>query len=345
MSAKPIAQIWTELIVAGKQDAAGIFAGNSSVPVARLGNVNTKDRPMPGIYVALDREGAKKLKPITHRGFVLEVTEGTFFGSRSPEVFALLRSNDVAFNEVFLTFVERLVAKLQEGLSKANAVDQMVKEWLAFFRRVGDDPLEIEELTGLWGELSFLQELLKSGFSYSKVLEAWQGPKGAAWDFSLAALGKNVLVEVKTTIRPKTVITVNGMDQLCVVQNFDCYLNFRTVQHVLIDDSGSDSHPDGTIVELIEALRDLLRKNADGGALVADFNDRLELAGYHPVHERHYLKNVFNPVASRWHVIDQTFPALTRHRLPADLRDRVEKVTYRLNIAGLPEQDSPFEPE
>jgi hypothetical protein len=172
MSTKPIAQVWTDLIAAGKQDAAGIFAGVSTVPVARLGNVNTRDRPMPGIYIALDRDGAQKLKPITHRGFVLEVTEGTFFGSRSPEVFALLRSNDVAFNDVFLTFAERLVAKLQEGLPKANAVDQMVKEWLAFFRRVGDEPLEIEELTGLWGELSFLQELLKSGLSHGKVLDA-----------------------------------------------------------------------------------------------------------------------------------------------------------------------------
>jgi hypothetical protein len=338
---EPIKDIWQRVLAeASGGEGFPIFAGSEpSKPVARLANGGTHERPLPSIYVRLETSGGEKIKNEAFRGFSLQVERGGFASNDLAQTYAIISCADMPFTDIFLSFSERLIVKLEEGSTASKAVQQMISEWIGFFKRAGLQPLEMEEITGLFGELLFLKQLVDKFGASKKTLNSWHGPKGANWDFSLGELlGAKTLVEVKTTIRPRTIITVNNLDQLCPVTDCACWLHFISVEYL----ENNAPKTENTIVDLISGLKASLGNSADGN-IIPEFDELLEMIGYFSVHDDHYKKHSFKPNQVRWHEIGEDFPALSRKRLPPDIRERIDKLNYRLNIAGLDESEPPVQ--
>lgn len=338
---QPIKDIWQQALDESTDGKAyPIFIGlEASKPVARIANGGSKDRPLPSIYVRLEGSVEGKLKNESYRGFSMQLEKGAFSSSDAGQLYAIISCADMPYTDIFLIFSERLIEKLEEGLAPSKAVQQMINDWLGFFKKAGLQPLDLEQVTGLFGELLFLEQLIEKFGSSKKVLGTWHGPKGANWDFSLGDIvGSKFLVEVKTTIRPRTIVTVSNIDQLCPVVGGEAWLNFMSVEYL----ENSSGKADGTIVELVTRLRSSLGSSQDGN-IAAEFDELLEMVGYFSIHDDAYKKHSFRPNQVRWHEIDDAFPALSRKRLPPDVRERIDKLIYRLNIGGLPESEPPVQ--
>jgi hypothetical protein len=336
---EPIKDTWQRTLVESSGgEGFPIFAGSEpGKPVARLANGGTAERPLPSIYVRLEVFGADKLKNEAFRGFSLQIEKGGFAVNDLMQTYAIITCADVPFTDIFISFSERLIVKLEEGAAPSKAIQQMISEWIGFFKRAGLQPLELEEITGLFGELFFLKQLVEKFGASKKTLNSWHGPKGANWDFSVGELiGAKTLIEIKTTIRPRTIITVNNLDQLCPIKDCACWLNFISVEYL----ENGESKADGTIIDLMTDLKASLGKSTDGN-LIPEFDELLEMVGYFTIHNDCYKKHSFKPNQVRWHEIGGDFPALSRGRLPPDIRERIDKLNYRLNIAGLPESAPP----
>src|SRR5438552_288362 len=125
-----------------QKSVALFISRQDSKALAWLENGSTLEQPLPIIYVRLEAKGPRTIKSRAYRGFTIEVVNGTFGSSSSSEDYALIRSTDTPFNDVFIAFSENLVTKLDEGLSPSIAVEQTVSEWLVFFKNAGQQPLD-----------------------------------------------------------------------------------------------------------------------------------------------------------------------------------------------------------
>jgi hypothetical protein len=343
-----IKAIWERVRSYEPHLAEPLFVGRDRRrPLARLANHPVREQPCPAIFVRLNKPSDQRTARPAHRlrnqiysGFVLSVAEGTFGAEADTDLFAEIRCADPSFLELFLEFSENLMRKLEQGTPPDQAVAEAIREWLCFFKRTGLQPLSAEALTGLYGELSLLRELLDSRDSRdshghaAELLQAWRGPYGENWDFHLPTTG--ALIEVKSTVRPRTEISVNGLDQLTTSCHMAAYLNFRMFDVFEHREPQSDL----TLVSIREQVEERLRSSG-GAGLVAEFFERLELVGYFPHHESHYRGMTFRLCDSRWHAVDKAFPALNRNALPAALRDRLVKVNYVLSLADLPQIPAP----
>lgn len=109
----------------------------------------------------------------------------------------------VRVDEPHLDFLCTVVMKLHEiefGIdSSVTPQDAMfaVEEHILLLL---NNLASLESMTGLFGELYLLRELLFSGYSREDVIEWWTGPDNSARDFQIDIGGEDpVFIEVKTT--------------------------------------------------------------------------------------------------------------------------------------------------
>ena len=312
--------------------------GRDGRPLLYLTNLGDNKQPLPALYIGISTKTRQIIKPQEYKGFKIECEFGTFFNDSQGRDYAVLSCLETGFSDLFISFSNEIADELDIKSSTHETVKTAIDKWLLFFKKPTGGPLQLEELTGVVGELLMLKELAQSLSPSRETIEAWQGPKKADWDYSISNGGRRLLVEVKTTIRPKTVVTVHNINQLSPKSNFECFLNFRSVDYVENKNAG-DSFWD--IRELIAQLEELFRGGADGD-LSTFFWERLEMAGVFRSHLPTYDGHLFEERSSVWHIIDNDFPAANRVQIPQQVRDRIDSIKYRLNLAGLTEAKNPF---
>jgi hypothetical protein len=223
-------------------------------------------------------------------------------GCQRPEL------ND-AFTSVCADVVE---AVENEPDRQIKAALRAIGRWRELFR-TPRPRLSTEQLTGLYGELKLLIDLL--GIDPS-LTGAWTGPTGHRHDFSFEAHA----VEVKVSATGDgNKVRIHGLDQLDPPPGGELDMMWL---HVEIGSQGE------CIPDLVAAATRL----ADDEALL---ETRLEAAGYRVADTESYADVRFITRDTRWYQVGDGFPRLTVSMLEqAGLGHPVSDVHYTVDLAG-----------
>ena len=130
--------------------------------------------------------------------------------------FLLIRLLDNDFSSLFDDLVVSLIDSIKGFSDPTEASKEFVRtyvKWSSFFSKTIERSLSKERVIGLWGELSYLLDLIKSASSDSSidpVLKAWVGPYDAAHDFELSSSS----VEIKTKPMSSSIVKISSEFQL-----------------------------------------------------------------------------------------------------------------------------------
>lgn len=184
-------------------------------------------------------------------------------------------------------------------------------EWRALFAGAGRQ-LTLQQLAGLFGELSILAALLRHN---SHAARYWVGPDGNRHDFVWPARA----LEAKTTIASEgRKVRVHGLDQLEAPAESELFVVFQRLE----------TAPSGgtTISELVERVCSM------GEAAV--ILGRLELVGYRPQDAERYAHVTFNIVEELWFRVDSTLPRLVADSFVGGAPPRgIDEIHYTLDLA------------
>lgn len=122
-------------------------------------------------------------------------------------------------NELFSIITDEVLSHLKDDLIRPDQIcHQVLERWRELLERDQTDLPGIGKIVGLFGELWFLRELVKSNPS---AVQCWAGPKGHRHDFSI----NKYAIEVKTTqSRHGLFVEVHGYKQLEAPENGLLYL-------------------------------------------------------------------------------------------------------------------------
>lgn len=196
-----------------------------------------------------------------------------------------------------------------------------IAAWQEFMRRDSDGVLSAEAEVGLAGELELLNGLLDANLPAPVALQAWQGPLDGLHDFTFGTGA----IEVKTTLSPAGFpARISSLDQLDDTIASPLFL--AGVRLAL--DSQGNSLPDA-----VNALRSRL---AEDPATLVTLNTRLLHAGYLDDVADRYTRR-FTPAGTRFLLVSDGFPRLTRANTPAEIRTARYELDLDL-ISGISDQ-------
>jgi len=219
--------------------------------------------------------------------------------------------------DLFHVLCNSLLAELIDAKSSASALETVLnhlRRWKAFLSGRNARILSPEEIRGLFAELWFLLELLRTALGVEEAVAAWHGPERIQQDFIFA----DQAVEIKSLVAtdPRTV-RVSSENQLESSQS-RLFLVIVLVKETQ-DDSGRSLNQ---VVSEAQA--------AIGGSDAAfEFESKLAEFGFIPL--RQYDHPLFEVVGTQSYEVVEGFPRITRSRLI----DGVIRVKYQIELERL----------
>lgn len=240
-----------------------------------------------------------------------------------------LRAGDQGRQRLVLTLEREVDRDLFEGLCRTlassleHATDSAsslavslahIRRWKAFLSGQGQH-LSIEEIRGLFAEITFLTELIDRRMSSTSAVEAWLGPERSHQDFIFG----NTAVEVKSLSgAERNTIRISSEDQL---ESLNDLLFLRVYRlSSLADAAGGRS-----LNEIIAAVQARLD---EAGAIEA-FDRKLVAHGYAPLPD--YDRPRFLVSEVRNYYVGDGFPRLMRSQLP----EGVASVAYDIRMEAI----------
>ncbi|MDV7211286.1 PD-(D/E)XK motif protein [Azotobacter beijerinckii] len=240
-----------------------------------------------------------------------------------------LRAGDPGTQHLVLTLGRQVDRDLFEGLCQtlASAIEHTtdspgalavslahIGRWKAFLsgRR---QHLSVEEVRGLFAEISFLLELIDREASATVAVEAWLGPERSHQDFIFG----NTAVEIKSLSgTERSSVRISSEDQL---ESLNDALFLRIYRlSTLADAAGSSSLND--IVTTVQA------RLGEADAIEA-FERKLVAHGYAPLPDYDSPRFVVSDVRS--YRVGNGFPRLMRSQLPAG----IASVAYDIRLESI----------
>ncbi|MDA8736543.1 PD-(D/E)XK motif protein [Opitutales bacterium] len=256
---------------------------------------------------------ARELKQ-RNNGFTCEVLIG-----RSHTTIAI-RSSGTAYIEIFKKLITYVIDDVKIETNPKVAVKK-VAEILELWRRWGEsrnEGLSKSTVTGLFGELTFIQMGLDEGCDPLELIKSWKGPtpEESDQDFSLG----NCAVEVKTT----------GADNpdMCIINNL-VQLDKIGIRHLYLFRLAFDIR-DGsgvTLPELVELLRSKMKDESP--VALNDLMKKLLKLKYLHADSDKYLRFGFTKRFFNFYQVKDDFPTLTRK----DVRTGVTDAKYTIDLA------------
>lgn len=231
---------------------------------------------------------------------------------------ALAKSEDGS-PDLYVAMLENLFSMLEdmgttEGDVLLHSFLDRVSAWQDFMKK-GRLNLTIESQTGLFGELSFLKDLLDLGLK-EEAIKTWDGPLDGLQDFHIG-FGA---IEVKSTVSQDGFIAkIGSLDQLSDSTYKPLYL---VGKKLAISPAGI------SLPMFIDEIRIEL-----GGdlSLLSNFESRLLRSGYLDMHSGAYDRLLVIE-KSLMYEVDQDFPRLT----PQLLNPLIKSARYEIDISSLP---------
>lgn len=230
-------------------------------------------------------------------------------------------------HELFAVVVSEMLDQLKVDASSPDLTCIAVLErWRELLEKELSGRPTMETLTGLFGELWHLREIVRLG---SEGLRCWTGPTGARHDFSGGQIG----LEVKATLRRHgRFFEIHGHEQLEALPGGQLYLGTLNLEHL----PGSGE----SVPELVTSIA---TAGGDHHALLT----RISAMGILPADLEQTRDVTFRVVEHRMYVVDDTFPRIVAAsfndgRLPSG----VLRISYQIDLTTqppdpLPEEDIP----
>lgn len=215
----------------------------------------------------------------------------------------------------FTTLCEDLIIKVGHLTGKAlrRAILERLEHWQDLFAKTGNIGLTPEAQRGLFGELTFLHELISFGLSPEHALSVWLGPAPYKQDFRSA----DWAIEVKTTYgENKDKVKISSADQLA-----DGGQKLLGLVHYWLENDGSGS----SLLELIDQTFDLYEREPARRVLASRLSD----VGFHRFHAEFYQKPLYTVRSAGYYQILDGFPRIT----PLQLQPGLEDVHYTLHLS------------
>lgn len=235
-----------------------------------------------------------------------------------------LELRDPVYRDLFDALADDVVGAVKVAEDDAQCVRLLLGRlatWLRFAARFGPGVLSPEARIGLFAELRFFSAHVLGRMPAAFAVNAWRGPLGESHDFDAASLA--IEVKANSTDAPSTIVIAN-LDQL------DCAQGSRLLLHHVSVHAGGNGLSLSTLVEDVRA-----RIEAENPAARADFDARLNEAGYFDVHADSYKEPAYVAGPERWFDVVAGFPRLTRASVPLGLL----RAEYSVSISAC----EPFE--
>ena len=232
------------------------------------------------------------------------------------ELTVYLIDNDL--KDIFALFVENIVEEIISSQTENEAVSRTVNvifRWKKLFEKLSGSGLSIEQQKGLLGELLFIKELLESGVSINKILNAWTGPDFASKDFNFPSAS----FEVKFTTSNVPCVKITNENQL---DNFDLEPLF-VVQFL------SEPQKKGGISlnSMVNFIKENLESNKTAYSI---FSDKLESVGFFEEDRLNY-DSEYSLKSFSTYKVTESFPRICRNNLPTG----VYSVSYSIERSAL----------
>ncbi len=217
--------------------------------------------------------------------------------------------------DLFFAMCQTLITVLREVTDSATGLSValvQIKRWKAFMAGRKRGLLSAEEVRGLFGELTFLQQMLDQCSTEADALTSWEGPESIQQDFILG----NMAVEVKTLSgRERNSIRISSEDQL---ESLNDKLFLKVFRISVMPDSDRAMSLNGLVRLIADRLSD--------HTTLEMFYDKLAKAGYVELTE--YDNPRFIVSEERLYGVGDSFPKLIRSELP----EGVSNVHYGIDL-------------
>ena len=220
--------------------------------------------------------------------------------------------------DIFAAICGNIANAIQSISAEKEAVKLVIsqmRKWQDLFSKKLKNTLSIQEQQGLFGELSFLQKMVRSSMSAICAVRSWVGPNMAPQDFQ----GELWSVEVKTIAANKfPSVSINGELQLDETPIKKLYLYNLVVDIVPVDGKN--------LPELVGELRDSLSQDANALNL---FENKLIYYGYFDIDVNAYKERRYQIHKDNYYLVQGKFPRIKKN----DLLLGVSNVSYTINLA------------
>lgn len=214
-------------------------------------------------------------------------------------------------NDVFSLVAREIIdAVRQDSSSPDRTCHRVLSRWRELLSREAVAGATHETLTGLYGELLQLREIVRRDPTRTAT---WVGYAGSRHDF----VGRDISLEVKATMRRGGwTCQISGVDQLHVAAGAKLYLVLVRLE------------PSSDALSLDDIKNELVELGADAHVIMNAFLS-LGVTTDQAVGAR------FRVIESRMYVVNEAFPRITRQSfIPGGLPDRVVRLQYELDLAG-----------
>lgn len=231
---------------------------------------------------------------------------------------------DSDLNEIFTIFIEDLLKNI-EGTTEVDKAFQQIQnqfgKWGRLFASIKGGLLSKERQRGLYGELIFLQGLLRSSTDYNKGIVTWTGPEGSNQDFS----NHFSATEIKTSKATKPSVNIASELQL----DYTVFKSlFLIVLHIDEISNGANS-----LKRLIEEIKFTLGNQSD---LLQMFEEKLDRVGIPFGEEEYYDDTGFVVRSQNAYEVKEGFPVLTNNNIN---NTAIHNVQYQIDMTAC----EPFE--
>lgn len=229
----------------------------------------------------------------------------------------ILSDNDLL--DIYVLFLEDLI-KVIETVDNINDIPLRINEkisyWGKLFARLSGELLSREKQRGLYGELTFLLNLLNSSDDFISTVLAWTGPEGTNQDFS----NKSTAIEVKSSKATKPSVSIASELQLDWTNLENLFLN---VLHVDEINNGSET--------LEKRIIEIKKKIAHHPDLVRLFEDKLDAVGIPYGHEKYYDKIGYIIRREKTYRVSDGFPSLTNQTIN---NNAIHNISYQIDLTA-----------
>lgn len=235
--------------------------------------------------------------------------------------------------DIFAALCDNLIYAIEECNSEKDAVRLVLnrlEKWKTLLKKGASEELSKKEQLGLYGELTYLDELLNRNCLHPlEMIKFWVGSDKALRDFQ----GDEWAVEVKTTSTNNPYqITINGERQLD-----DSFFQKLYLYHLSVEVSERMGE---TLNAKVESIRDRLQRDV---IALNVFNDKLMEVGYFDFHKDLYESRCYKIRQVKIYHVHDAFPRIREN----ELREGVSNVVYSINVSNceiyLVREDNHFE--
>lgn len=259
------------------------------------------------------------LKDFNIAGIEIDFLKNTLILGRERQSYINLKCTGYHHKEEFTNLVKEICDQVfYWKIDIYEAVNIVMRRNISFWGKNQKRVLSEEQQLGLYGELIVLEKLLDI-CGLDVALNSWAGPKGGMQDFSL----NNGLIEVKTTFLRKHQHTINGLEQLNPLN--------KEIPLLLVSNLVEVSNEGENLTEIVERIITKLNFRPD---LVEYFLSLINKVNYDKNHSNYY--SFFFLYQSIGFIVDEHFPTLNIINIEQPLSSRIRKITYVLDMEGLP---------